>query len=193
MVHAMRSSFSRTLALLAVLAAASSVASASASAHAFVASKTGTLTGGTQFFLIKFANATGECGSNRIGGKITALSSETLTTDVAWSECSFASFTALKLPSAIEYTYNANGTATQDRAISFEVEALGCVVTMTPTEGEEDAATYKNFGSLLEVKRIQKKMKVTTTTSICDGFFEGTASMEETSKLGLEGGTLKWE
>jgi hypothetical protein len=191
MVHAMRSSFGRTLGLLAVLVTAGSAWSASASAHAFVASKTGTLTGGSRF-VIDFAHSKGECNENRIGGKITALSSEALTADVGWQECELGGFAEVTLPTA-EYTYKAGGPATQDRAISFEVIAAGCVVTMTPSEGEEDTATYKNSGSSIEAQRIQKKMKVTTTSAICDELFEGSASMEETSVLNLEGGTLKWE
>jgi hypothetical protein len=200
------------LALVAV-SAFSATAVASASAHEFVASKTGALTA-TVTTPVKFYFGTLEeptCKKATASGSITALKFKVLTAKVAYSECGIGGGLSFKIePFTVEYEINAENKVAYHTFLQ-EMPILGCKWKWIPIAAEEDAASYSNSAPVKTVTsvRTSKHMKVEAvfgSSSECHGegeawkfdsgtkgYYTETGTWNETSSLGVEGGTLQWK
>lgn len=181
--------------VLAAMVALSLGAVASASAHEFVASKTGTLKGvNTNHQKFKTSSGTVECLAETSEGKIEATKSETNIEKVKYSECTAFGFVVSKVSEA-EFEFNAAGTATVKNKIVLEIEAVEpCTITINKGTANTNlkSVTYKNVaGGTMTVEAAVKGITYTTSGGECgnsgtNGEYAGSTKVE------LIGGTIEW-
>jgi len=167
--------------------------SGSASAHEFVASKTGTITGKQKTFQ-KFETSSGifECKKDTAEGSVTKGTQKTAIVDVQFLEC--AAFGFGVNASVAEFEFNAEGTATIKKLVTMEVPLAACEITL-PTTGNSNlkTVTYKNLAEgKLEIKSLFKGMTYGSTGGSCgepgmNGGFNGS------SEVALPEGTVEWK
>jgi hypothetical protein len=191
----MRSKLTTAAVTLVAVFAFSAVAVASASAHEFIASKTGTFTGKTNH-TITFGTPTGlgECTSPKssVTGKITALKSKAIIETVQPQGCEYWPYVVTFSPGEFEIT--AEGKARLLKKVTVENEFGQCKESFTPRAQEVGTVTYKNSSPIktLTVERASKLMNFTGTGGVCgDENLEG--EWTEGLTFTLEGGTLAWE
>jgi hypothetical protein len=187
------------LAIVAVFAM-SVVGVASASAHEFVASKTGKLTGkalNTHVFKTKAGNV--ECKKATLPvsavNEVKELKAKTQEVEVKYEECKAFGFVSAEVSNA-KYLFSAETTKNASVKNTVTVKASTCTVTVEPVTANQELekVSYANLtGGTLEVKA--KVEKVTYKTSagctsgagtFTDGLYEGN------EEVTLEGGTLEW-
>lgn len=190
----MRVARSLLLGLVVVLALAG-VSAASASAHEFYASASGTTKdkGTTQKFTA--GGSTVECKGETSEGTVTAGSSKTTVEKVKYNEC-----TALLGISATvsegEDEFSAEGWVTVLKAQT--VKAASCEI-VTPAQKERKAVTYENNKGKLKVKVALTELEYESTKSGLGcpkkGKFKGKegASYSGEAETELPGGELEWK
>lgn len=168
------------------------LAAGSASAHEFVASKTGT-TKDKQLNVQKFKTNAGvfECKKETSEGSVVAGSQKATIEKLKYTECAAFGF-GVNVTEA-EFEFNAEGTVTIKKLVSLEVPLGGCEVTL-PTTGNSNlkSVTYKNNTGKVEVKSLYKSMTYGATGGVCgepgtNGEYNGNSEVE------LVGGTLEWK
>jgi hypothetical protein len=165
----------------------------SATAHEFVASKAGAVTG-KQVNVQKFETNAGvfECKKASSEGSVTAGSQKTAIVKVQFSEC--AAFGFVVIASVAEFEFDAEGTATIKKLVTMEVPLGECELTL-PVAGNSKlkTVTYKNLtGGKLEIKSALKSMTYGATGGLCgepgtNGMYNGS------SEVVLAGGTVEWK
>jgi hypothetical protein len=165
----------------------------SASAHEFVASKAGTITG-KHLNAQKFKTNAGvfECKKQTTEGSVAAGSQKALIVKVQFRECAYFGFGMEA--SVAEFELSAEGTVTIKKLVTLTVPLAECEITF-PTAGNSNlkAATYKNLtGGKLEIKALLEKMSYGATGGVCgepgaNGAFSGNSEVE------LPSGTLEWK
>ncbi len=179
--------------LLGIALTLGGLAIGSASAHEFVASKTGT-TKGKQTTVQKFETSAGvfECKKDTTEGSVTEGSQKTTIVKVQFKEC--AAFGFGVNASVAEFEFSAEGTVTIKKLITMELPLAECQITF-PTTGNSGlkTVTYKNLtGGKLELKSLLKGMTYNSTGGTCgesgtNGAFNGSSEVE------LPSGTLEWK
>jgi hypothetical protein len=199
------------LALVAVFAMS---AVASASAHEFVASKTGSLAGkALNVHKFKTNAGTVECTTATPKGSVAALKTETQEVEVEYSGCTFTVFGTKKatvtpnpkyLFSANEWVSVLNPSTTP---IVIEVEGTGCNIKVSGSSTSNHELKEVKYvtkevereieGKKVKVKDLEVKSKVsgityTTTNGLCgsggtNGTYEGNEEVE------LVGGSIEWK
>ncbi len=164
-----------------------------ASAHEFVASKTGA-TSGKQTTVQKFQTSAGvfECLKDTTEGSVVEKSQKTTIVKVQFLEC--AAFGFGVKTSIAEFEFDAEGTATIKKLVTMEVPLAECEITI-PVAGNANlkTVTYKNLaGGKLEIKSTLKGMTYGATGGSCgepgtNGAFNGASEIE------LPKGTLEWK
>jgi hypothetical protein len=158
---------SAILALLVLCA----VATASASAHEFEASKLGTATDkGTtvQVFKDEPKAAAVECKKTESTEKITALKAKTQKASVKYTECTAFGFAA-KISEA-KYEFNAEGSVKVENTITVEVPLAGCKVVVGPTGNSAlKTITYTNKEPGTGHGKVEVKGKVSKINSEVKG------------------------
>jgi hypothetical protein len=168
---------------------------ASASAHEFVANKTGTLKGvSTNHQKFKTSSGTVECLKETSEGKIESTKSETNIEKVKYEECTAFGFVVSKVSEA-EFEFNAAGTATVRNKIVLEIEAAEpCTITInkgTANTGLK-TVTYKNVaGGTMTVEAAVKGITYTTSGGEC-GSAGTNGEYSGNTKAELIGGTIEW-
>jgi hypothetical protein len=165
---------------------------ASASAHEFIASKTGT-TKATNTNTQVFTTPTGrvECTKLTATGKVAALKSKTEASTVKYSGC-----TAFGLAATIttaKYLFSAEGSVKVTNTITINVPAGSCSVKVGPT-GNSALKTikYVNKSGKIEVQAGVSGITFTTTGGLC-GSGGKTATYKGNALNALTGGTLEWK
>lgn len=165
------------------------VSAASASAHEFVASKTGT-TKDKSLTVQKFHTngGTTECKEETSEGTVTELKSKTSVEKVKFAKCTAFGFGVTV--SEGEDEFNAEGTVTLLK--KQVVKAFGCEVVVEPTKNSNlKTVEYSNNGGKLKVKSTVKGITYHSTGGLCgssgeNGEFTGESEEE------LVGGTLEF-
>lgn len=169
------------------------LAAGSASAHEFVASKTGP-TKGKQLNVQKFQTNAGifECKKETSEGSVVLGSQKTTIEKIKYTEC--AAFGFGVNVSEAEFEFNAEGTVAFKKLVTMEVPLAGCEVTLpTAGNGALKTVSYKNLaGGKVEVKSLLKNMTYGATGGTCgepgkNGEYNGNAEVE------LTGGTIEWK
>ena len=170
--------------------ALTAVSAASASAHEFVASKTGT-TKDKQLNTQKFKTNGGtvECKEETSEGTVTELKSKTSIEKIKYSGCKAFGFSVTV--GEAEDEFNAEGTVTILK--KQVVKAIGCEVTVEPSAKNTNLKTvsFTNNSGKLKVGVAVKGITYTSTGGLCgksgeNGEYSGEAEEE------LVGGTLEW-
>jgi len=180
---------SRIIAALVLAALTLTVSVTAASAHEFVASKTGTITttneGSESIFraeiVIDCAKVTGEA-------KITALKFETLKETIKYSECTGGGTEVTVSPAY--YEFNANGSFKLEKNLTFHPIGYGC-------EYLYEKQTLNSFSYTNVSKGVQFYGSVTKligygTGGKCGGEFS-TGYFDTPFYTKLTGGTLEWK
>lgn len=183
-IKALAVAFAAALALTAVSVA-------SASAHEFIASKTGTTKDhslGAQKF--KTNGGTVECKESSSEGKVTELVSKTSLEKVTFKGCT--AFGLSVSVSEAEDGFNAEGTVTIKK--KQVVKALGCEVIVEPSTKNTNlkTVTFTNNGGKLKVDAAVENITYTSTGGLCGKSGEN-GSYSGESEEELVGGTLEWK
>jgi hypothetical protein len=181
--------------LLAVLAL-SSVAVASASAHEFIASKTGTLKGhalNTQEFTTN--GGVVKCTEAATTGKVTETKATSQVVKVTYGKCTAFGFVETTISPA-EYLLDASGAVKILNTILIDVKVpiIGtCSVTVGPQEiASTSSVSYANKSGKIEEKSNVEGITYTSSGGSCgssgtNGKYVGNNEVE------LEGGTVEWK
>jgi hypothetical protein len=185
------------------LLALSGLASASALAHEFEASKTGTATDvgtSTQVFKDEPSAVAVECKKLTSTEKITKTKAKTQKASVKYTEC-----TAFGFPATIseaKYEFSAEGSVKVENKITVEVPGAKCKVTVSPTGNSKlKTITYTNKESGTGHGKVEVKASVSKINSevkggagLCgkegklkEGSYTGSALVS------LAGGEVKWK
>ena len=168
---------------------------ASASAHEFIASKTGTLkgTGGAQVFKTSAGNV--ECASLTASGQVTALKAASQNVSVAYEKCE--AFGSKVTISTAEYAFNAAETVGVIGKAIVVTDATGkcsVLVSFGGANATLKTVKYKNVGKGITTETNVAAINYTPTGGVCgtaklntNGTYTGSATTE------VVGGTLKWE
>jgi hypothetical protein len=201
----MKSKFrSMSLAFIVVFSLGVSVVAA-ASAHEFVASKTGKLTVAISTpveFNLAETVVNAKCEGHTLptgSGTVTALKSKALIVKVKYPDCHVPGFFLEYVPFTEEYEVSAEGTWKPLHTVlvegKFGEEPVSCKWNSIPTKTEESVATYTNSAPVSTVKgvRASKKMKEELVFGSQCGESDEIGSWKETATFGVEGGTLQWK
>jgi hypothetical protein len=184
------------LAVFAVMAM-SVVASASASAHEFVASTTGALEAEALNSQV-FTTAGGKVTCTKLKleqpSEVTVLKTTEQTVKVVYENCT--AFLASAENIKAEYTFSAEGTVKIDKQITIKVPAIGCE-SIVPAQGPLSTVTYANL-TRNSHEGIEEKANVSAITSEgkggCAYAKESKGTYTGNSFVWLKnGGSLKWE
>jgi hypothetical protein len=175
------------------ICALSGVASASAFAHEFTASKAGTTTGSSGEQVFSDSAGLLECASSTSTGKVKAGAQKALVETVTYSKCqAFGEhFTA----SPAEFEYSAEGSVKLLKAMTWEFATGKCHLTITTAGNEKlETAKYSNFGSGIDMSLRIKGIHYESSGGTCGapGPYTNMTLTAEAS-LGLEGGTLQFK
>lgn len=188
---------------LVALFAFSGLAAASAMAHEFEASKTGTATDeGTtvQVFKDEPKATAVECKKTTSTETITKTKTKTQKAVVHYTEC-----TAFGFPATIseaKYDFNAEGSVKVENTITVEVPAAGCKVVVSPTGNSKlKTITYENKEAGSGHGKVEVKSNVSKIESEVKGggglcgkegkLKEGTYTGN--ALVSLAGGEVKWK
>jgi uncharacterized iron-regulated membrane protein len=181
---------------LALVAAFAFTAVATAGAHEFKASKTGTLTGagvGNQTFHVNAGNVV--CEKLALSGSVTALASKTQKVTGTYSTCE--AFGSKVTITAAEYVFNAEGSVEVANTVTITNATGKCSVKVTPA-GNSALKTVKysnSSGKITTSTAVQKiNYEPNGSTNTCgttklaqtNGTYTGEATTE------LTGGTIEW-
>jgi hypothetical protein len=199
----MRQGIRSVLLTLVTLSALGVTGVASASAHEFVASKTGALSasvsGNVTFpFAGIEPGLEPQCKKAIPTGSVTALKSAALIVKVAYSECSYAAGSFPISPFSAEYEVRAEGKEKLLHNITIESPGPECRWTWVPTGTEESVVTYTNSTPVKTIKAVRNskhmKVEIAGSESLCGhGKTVENGEWKETSTFGVEAGTLEWK
>ena len=162
---------------------------ASASAHEFVASKTGKTKSSAKTEQV-FNTGSGEVKCKKLSGKgeVTALKTTTHKESVTYSECTAFGFVKVKITTA-KYEFNANGSVKLENEITITPEGAGCTVKV-PAQTLE-SVSYSNESGKIDTESHVKGIKSKGSGGICGGE-NSTGTYSGTAVTELEGGTLEF-
>jgi hypothetical protein len=179
---------------LVVALALGAVAGASAYAHEFVASTTGTLTGTAKgLHLFKTEVGTLECKVASGKGTVTALKAETEKVAVEYKECKLTEpfeGSATVKPAA-NYLLSANGPISNETEV--KVESASCTLTILGGQSALKEVKYANLaGGKVEVKATVKGIEY-KTAGVCGTKTSKTGEYAGSEEVSLAGGTIEWK
>jgi hypothetical protein len=195
------------LALVAVFAI-SAVASATASAHEFVASKEGNLTGkALNTHKFKTSAGTVECEIAKASGTVVApLIKETQLGKVKYEKChvTFIGNPAAEVAPEVEYEFFAGETkehplvtpwVTLKNNITITIPSAGCKIEVNSAGNSElKSVSYANLaGGKLEIKATVKGITYKGTGGLCGNKEEKNGEYTGNEEVGLEAGTIEWK
>jgi hypothetical protein len=167
-----------------------SAVSVSANGHEFVANKTGKTTSkGTNRQIFKTGAGTIECTTVTGTGKIEALSFGTHKEVLTYSGCTGFGTTLNITPAHFEF--NANETATLEKAVTISSESLTCKVVVEP-QTLNNVAYTNSSGKLIATATVTGIHSLPTggkcgSKENAEGSYSGSIEAE------LEGGTVEWK
>jgi hypothetical protein len=176
-----------------VAAVALSLASvASASAHEFIASKTGTTKAtGTNTQVFTTPSGKVECTKLTATGKVAALKSKTEASTVKYSGCT--AFGLAATISTAKYLFSAEGSVKVSNTITISIPSASCSVKVGPTGNSAlKTISYVNKSGKIEVQASVSGITFTTTGGLC-GSSGKTATYKGNALNALTGGTLEWK
>jgi hypothetical protein len=176
--------------VLAAIAVLGCATTAAASAHSFIASKTGELKA-TQTEEQLFATAAGtvECEIMKGTGTVTSLTSETQKATVEFSEC--YAFGVPTTITPVEFEFNANGTVSILKAVTIKASA-SCKISI-PAQSKLSTINYINVtGGKIEIEPIVKGITSNGTGAACTYSTESKGAYQGDSIAELVGGSLEW-
>lgn len=189
----MRVARSLFLGLVAVLVLAV-VSAASASAHEFIASKSGTTkdTGGTQTFTT--SSGAVQCKEETSEGSVTTGSSKTTVEKVKYTGCTGPLGSTAEVSEG-EDEFSAEGWVTLLKAQTVKIKSiLGSCTVITPAQKERKSVTYTNNAGKLKVKAEVKELEWESSGGVCGSKGKHTgAEYSGEAEVELPGGTLEWK
>jgi hypothetical protein len=182
------------LALLAALAiVGTSAVSVSASGHEFVANKTGKTKGKqTNAQVFKTSAGTLECANVSSTGEVTALKSAVHKETLTYSGCSAFGYPKVKI-TAVNFEYNANGSAKLENTVTITPEGSGCKITIPAQTVEEVAYSNEPAGQITATANALNIHSKGNGGGVCgtgentEGSYSGSIDAE------LEHGTVEWK
>jgi len=197
----MRFKIKATLLALIAVCALTGTAAASASAHEFIASNAGALSGRAETGTPELA-LTGSggsyhvtCDGGTVTGKAKAGSQATLIETVQDEECSFIGWTVK--PTPMELELNANGTVKLLNTVKFENKAIKCAWSISPVTSPSTVTFTDNLESFnANFSGVELPVEETGEGNLCLGKGKQTGKLTTslTAKLGTaKGETIQWK
>ncbi len=177
--------------LAAVAIGGASAISVSATGGEFIASKSGTDTAkATNTQVFKTGAGKIECASASGTGEVTEGSATTHKEAITYGSCVSSSDYNVSM-SAVDFEFNANGSATIEKQVTAKLEGAGCSVII-PAQTVE-TVSYTNESGKVTAKAKITKIHSHGTGGACGTEEETTGTYSGSIQAELPGGSLEWK